>query len=63
MSFVHAVFCSCSVQVKYGEEGRKMASRSLYSLLPETGEMVLAKQHSEVQSEVNTFAKGFHSCI
>lgn len=39
-------------QVKYREEGKKQAMKSLYSLLPETPETQLAKQLSEIQSEV-----------
>lgn len=39
-------------QVKYKEEGKKQASTSLYSQLPETAEIQFAKQMSEMQSEV-----------
>lgn len=46
-------FQSCSVlQNKYKEEGKKEMSSSLYSLLPETAEMQLAKAVQEFQSEV-----------
>lgn len=39
-------------QNKYKEEGKKEMSTSLYSQLPETAEMQLAKTVQEFQSEV-----------
>ena len=39
-------------QVKYKEEGKQEMSSNLYSLLPETTETQLAKQLTEMQSEV-----------
>ena len=41
-------------QSKYKEEGKKEASISLYSLLPETMETQHAKEASELRSEVHT---------
>ena len=46
-----------SPQNKYKEEGRKEMSSSLYSLLPETSEMQLAKAVHEFQSEVRFFGQ------
>lgn len=40
-------------QSKYKEEGKKEASLSLYSILPETPETQHAREASELQSEVN----------
>lgn len=40
-------------QNKYKEEGKKEMSSSLYSQLPETAEMQLAKAVHEFQSEVS----------
>lgn len=40
------------LQNKYKEEGKKEMSSSLYSQLPETAEMQLAKAVQEFQSEV-----------
>lgn len=39
-------------QSKYKEEGKKEASISLYSILPETPETQRAREASELQSEV-----------
>ena len=41
-------------QSKYKEEGKKEASMSLYSILPETPETQHAREASELQSEVVT---------
>lgn len=48
------VTMSSSLQVKYGEDGKKEMERSLYSLLPETAETQFARHVSEIQSEVRT---------
>lgn len=45
------------LQLKYTEGGKQKISTSLYSLLPETTETQLAKQMSEMQSEVNIHSK------
>lgn len=49
--FPHIQSCSL-LQNKYKEEGKKEMSSSLYSQLPETAEMQLAKAVQEFQSEV-----------
>lgn len=51
VSFVAVVF-----QTKYKEAGKKEASTSLYSTLPETLETQHAKEASQLQSEVRTWA-------
>lgn len=53
-------------QNKYKEEGKKEMSSSLYSQLPETSEMQLAKAVHEFQSEVlkHEFRSDFSSsCV
>lgn len=42
----------CPLQLKYKEDGKKELSTNLYSVLPETEEMKLAKAAMELQSEV-----------
>lgn len=44
--------CFCPLQLKYKEDGKKELSTNLYSVLPETEEMKLAKAAMELQSEV-----------
>lgn len=39
-------------QIKYREAGRKECSRSLYSHLPDTNEIQLSRELTEIQSEV-----------
>lgn len=39
-------------QLKYKDAGKKEMSSSLYSVLPDTAETNLAKEHSEMLSEV-----------
>lgn len=45
---------SFASQVKYREDAKKEAGHNLFSRLPETAETLLAKQISEIQSEVRT---------
>lgn len=45
---------SCLLQVKYKEGLKQKIQSSLYHRLPETTETQLAKQLSELQSEVGT---------
>lgn len=49
-------------QSKYKEEGKKEASISLYSLLPETMETQHAKEASELRSEVDLTEIPEHLC-
>ena len=47
---------SFSPQIKYRESGKTEITSSLYALLPETTETQLAKEHSELQSDVRQAA-------
>ncbi len=46
------------LQLKYKEGGKKELSTNLYSVLPETEEMKLAKAAMELQSEVGRHLQG-----